>query len=130
MFGLVCNIASKRLQKFAKTGDESDDNDENLLTAATATAKTSRDVTLTDSDSDNEDNAMLAKPEFHGMWDSHKPYKAPKGDVETGPKMPGASKMEKVSSSTAVLSSALSFTHRRTNIGSTIGPCTYWVFAA
>ena len=42
------------------------------------------------------DTGNLAKPEFEGMWDQHKPYKVPK-DVITGPKLPGATKMERVS---------------------------------
>lgn len=37
----------------------------------------------------------LAKPEFEGLWDKHKPYTVPK-DVEKGPTLPGATKMEKV----------------------------------
>ena len=39
----------------------------------------------------------LAKPEFEGLWDTHKPYKVPK-EVESSPlKIAGASKMDKVS---------------------------------
>jgi len=38
----------------------------------------------------------LAKPEFEGLWDHHKPYKVPR-DVDQSPlKLPGASKMDKV----------------------------------
>ena len=38
----------------------------------------------------------LAKPEFEGLWESHKPYKVPK-DVAASPlKTVGASKMDKV----------------------------------
>ena len=35
----------------------------------------------------------LAKPEFEGLWEQHKPYKVPK-DVSSA-KPPGASKMDK-----------------------------------
>jgi hypothetical protein len=58
-----------------------------------------REVESSDS-SDDEDigeNAVdLAKPEFEGLWDHHKPYKVPK-DTESSPlKTLGASKMDKV----------------------------------
>ena len=80
-------------QKFdGKTGDESDAEDETDQTSTNVNKNTVNEL----SDSDNEDHVMLAKPEFDGMWDSHKPYKAPKGDLEAGPKLPGASKMERV----------------------------------
>ncbi len=39
----------------------------------------------------------LAKPEFDGLWDQHKPYKVPK-DQDVNLKMPGATKMDRVSS--------------------------------
>lgn len=44
-----------------------------------------------------DQNAVdLAKPEFEGLWDHHKPYTVPK-DIDTSPlKIPGASKMDKV----------------------------------
>ena len=42
----------------------------------------------------DEGNVDLAKPEFEGLWDKHKPYKVPK--EEGGIKLPGATKMEKV----------------------------------
>ncbi len=42
----------------------------------------------------DEGNANMAKPEFEGLWDKHKPYKVPKEDG--GIKLPGATKMEKV----------------------------------
>ncbi|KAL3862108.1 hypothetical protein ACJMK2_008101 [Sinanodonta woodiana] len=49
-----------------------------------------------DQDNDEEEtNVDLAKPEFEGLWDRHKPYKVPK-EIETSPlKIPGASKMDK-----------------------------------
>ena len=44
----------------------------------------------------------LAKPEFEGLWDTHKPYKVPK-EVESSPlKIPGASKMDKVTTTVLV----------------------------
>ncbi|XP_052267472.1 cilia- and flagella-associated protein 74-like isoform X2 [Dreissena polymorpha] len=45
---------------------------------------------------DNDENAVdLAKPEFEGLWDHHKPYTMPK-DLDASPlKLPGASKMDK-----------------------------------
>ena len=42
----------------------------------------------------DETNINLAKPEFEGLWDKHKPYKVPKD--EGGIRLPGATKMEKV----------------------------------
>ncbi|XP_055958483.1 cilia- and flagella-associated protein 74 isoform X1 [Patella vulgata] len=49
-----------------------------------------------DSETDDvqEDAVSLAKPEFEGLWDTHKPYHVPK-DMDTQIKLPGASKMEK-----------------------------------
>ena len=44
----------------------------------------------------DEGSAYLAKPEFEGLWDQHKPYKVPK-DMTAGPSLPGTTKMEKVS---------------------------------
>ncbi|XP_013404073.1 cilia- and flagella-associated protein 74-like, partial [Lingula anatina] len=49
---------------------------------------------LPDSDSETEANVDLAKPEFEGMWDKHKPYRVPKDAAEPIIKHPGASKME------------------------------------
>ncbi|XP_041377895.1 cilia- and flagella-associated protein 74-like isoform X2 [Gigantopelta aegis] len=46
------------------------------------------------SDTDEEDSVDLAKPEFEGLWDQHKPYHVPK-DIDMAAKPPGASKMEK-----------------------------------
>ena len=42
----------------------------------------------------DETNINLAKPEFEGLWDKHKPYKVSKD--EGGIRLPGATKMEKV----------------------------------
>ena len=36
----------------------------------------------------------LAKPEFEGLWEQHKPYKVPK-DIDVAVRPPGASKMDK-----------------------------------
>ena len=47
------------------------------------------------------DGSNLAKPEFEGMWDQHKPYKVPK-DLASGPKLPGSTKMERVSSNSTI----------------------------
>ena len=47
------------------------------------------------SDCLGEGNTNLAKPEFEGLWDQHKPYKVPK-DIDAAPKPPGASKMDQV----------------------------------
>jgi len=38
----------------------------------------------------------LAQPEFEGLWDQFKPYKAPKDIEKTGIIRKGASKMESV----------------------------------
>ena len=48
-----------------------------------------------------ESGDTLAKPEFEGIWDKHKPYRAPK-DNDGEIKLPGASKMEKVGMSLKV----------------------------
>ena len=52
------------LQKFeGRTGDESDEDDNNILTSTL-----SRDNTyIPDSDSDHEDTQNMAKPEFEGQ---------------------------------------------------------------
>ena len=42
----------------------------------------------------------LAKPEFEGLWDKHKPYKVPK-DMTGQPSLPGGTKMEKVGTASA-----------------------------
>ena len=43
-----------------------------------------------------EDGSDLARPEFDGLWDQHKPYKAPlDGNINHKPL--GGSKMQKVS---------------------------------
>ena len=83
------------LQKYEGTGDESPDED-NMMLAAAGGSGQSRDNTRVVSDSDDDDAAVLAKPEFEGMWDTYKPYKPPKSDVPSGPPMPGASKMDRV----------------------------------
>ena len=36
----------------------------------------------------------MAKPEFEGLWDKHRPYKVPKD--EGGIRLPGATRMQKV----------------------------------
>jgi hypothetical protein len=58
-----------------------------------------RDAVSSDSSDDEnmQHNAVdLAKPEFEGLWDHHKPYNVPK-DIDSSPlKLPGASKMDKV----------------------------------
>ena len=47
-------------------------------------------------DASGQNVVDLAKPEFEGLWDTHKPYKVPK-EVEVSPlKIAGASKMDKV----------------------------------
>ncbi|XP_046572911.1 LOW QUALITY PROTEIN: cilia- and flagella-associated protein 74-like [Haliotis rubra] len=47
----------------------------------------------TPGDSEDDQHVNLAKPEFEGLWDQHKPYKVPK-DVDSHVKLPGASKMD------------------------------------
>ena len=43
-----------------------------------------------------EEGSDLARPEFDGLWDQHKPYKAPlDGNINQKPL--GGSKMQKVS---------------------------------
>ncbi|KAL5014796.1 hypothetical protein ScPMuIL_009066 [Solemya velum] len=43
---------------------------------------------------EDECHQNLAKPEFEGLWDQHKPYNVP-SDTDSGLKLPGASKMDK-----------------------------------
>ena len=54
------------------------------------------DVVLPDSDdSEDENQENLAQPEFEGLWQNHKAYKAPK-DLDLGTSAAQKSKMEKV----------------------------------
>ncbi|CAH1773330.1 unnamed protein product [Owenia fusiformis] len=60
--------------------------------------RTSRAEIQDSDDSDGggmEDNINLAKPEFEGMWDQHKPYTVPKDIDGQGDQFTGLSKMEK-----------------------------------
>ncbi|KAL4221191.1 hypothetical protein ACF0H5_019455 [Mactra antiquata] len=60
---------------------------------------THQDIDESSDSSDDDDNDMnavdLAKPEFEGLWDHHKPYKPPKDYESAALKLPGASKMDK-----------------------------------
>ncbi|XP_064642380.1 cilia- and flagella-associated protein 74-like [Lineus longissimus] len=69
-------------------GADSSDDDAKFVPAGSLTRND-----LPASDSETEGALDLAKPEFEGLWNQHKPYKVPK-DVDAGPKVPGASKME------------------------------------
>ena len=84
--------SSSILQKF-EPDHESDSEEE--ATSLSAPSKQHTYI-LPQSDDETEEAAgNLDQPEFEGLWDQHKPYTVPK-DVESGPKMPGASKMDKV----------------------------------
>ena len=80
---------------------DSDSDEENKISSTTPSReRTDLSHISRGGDSDAEEGGTggkdLAKPEFEGLWDQHKPYKVPK-DMESGPKLPGASKMERVS---------------------------------
>ncbi|KAK2188128.1 hypothetical protein NP493_143g01026 [Ridgeia piscesae] len=57
-------------------------------------AQTAENTLMPSSDSDEETGTNLAKPEFDGLWDRHKPYKAPP-DGTINLKPVGGSKMQK-----------------------------------
>ncbi|KAI0214109.1 Cilia- and flagella-associated protein 74 [Lamellibrachia satsuma] len=69
---------------------QSDDEDNKF----SSFAPTAENTFVPSSDSDEEEGVNLAKPEFEGLWDQHKPYKAPR-DGSVNLKPAGGSKMQK-----------------------------------
>lgn len=90
---------SLEIKNYEKLDDDKPDMDEMINNVKVTDQVPMKDAeSSSESDSDAESNYQevdLAKPEFEGLWDHHKPYKVPK-EPDTSPlKLPGASKMDK-----------------------------------